>query len=145
MEHGLEEALVMKFVDTDAVSKGSESVITHKAAYTSLRDQGPSADAWLGGKSAEKALRKAHALEAVFLNQPLPGLVDLSWVTEEDEIVEMDEEFEAVIINAGDMSSDGGVVRVLVQDCGQEIDGKEMVITLVHVKSIIGKHIPQHD
>lgn len=96
MEHGLEEAPVMKFVDTDAVSKGSEWVITHQAAYTSLRDQGPSADAWLGGKSAEQALRKAHALEAVFVNQPLPGLVDLSWVTEEDEIVKMDEEFEAL-------------------------------------------------
>ena len=113
--------------------------------HTQSRDQGPPADAWLGGKNAEKTLRKAHALEAVFVNQPLPGLVDLSSVTEEDEIVKMDEEFKTVIVNAGDMSSDGGVVREFVQDDGQEIDGKEMVITLVHMNCTALLTNGQHD
>jgi len=35
------------------------------------------------------------------------------------------------VTNAGDMSSDGGVIRVIVVDGGVEIDGKEMAITSV--------------
>jgi hypothetical protein len=76
-------------------------------------------------------LHKANALEALFLGHTVPGLSDLSWVSEEDELVERDEEFRAVVTNAGDMSSDGGVIRVIVVDGGVEIDGKEMAITSV--------------
>ncbi len=76
-------------------------------------------------------MHKANALEALFLGHTVPGLSDLSWVSEEDELVERDEEFRAVVTNAGDMSSDGGVIRVIVVDGGVEIDGKEMAITSV--------------
>ncbi len=131
MEHKLEGAIVMKFVDTSAVTKATEWIIRHTKDYTALKNQGPSPDAWLGGERAEKALRKANALEALFFGHTVPGLSDLSWVSEEDELVERDEEFRAVVTNAGDMSSDGGVIRVSVVDGGAEIDGKEMAITSV--------------
>ncbi len=131
MEHGLEGAIVMRFIDTNAVTKATEWVIRHTKDYTALKNQGPPPDAWLGGEKAEKALRKANALEALFLGHTVPGLSDLSWVSEDDELVEQDEEFKAVVTNAGDMSSDGGVIRIIVVDGGVEIDGKEMAITSV--------------
>ncbi len=131
MDHRLEGAIVMRFVDTSAVTKATEWVIRHSKDYTALKLRGPPPDAWLGGERADKALRKANALEALFLGHTLPGLSDLSWVSEEDELVERDEEFTAVVTNAGIMSSNGGVIRVIVLDGGVEIDGKEMVITSV--------------
>ncbi len=70
-------------------------------------------------------------MEALFLGHTVPGLSDLTWVSEEDELVKQDEEFRAVVTNAGDMSSDGGVIKVIVVDGGVETDGKEMAVISV--------------
>ena len=131
MKHGWEGAIYIEFSNTEAVLGTAEWVVRHAKEYNALRDQGPPHEAFLGGDKADKALDKANALETLFLRQSLPGLLKLVWVTEEDEAAQQDEDFRAVMTNAGDFSSDGGVVRVVVQDGGEEVKHRRAGITSV--------------
>ena len=61
----------------------------------------------------------------------MPGLQEMKWVTEEDDLVAQDEEFKAVVTSVGIMSTDGGVVRIVLQDGGPDVDSQQIVITSV--------------
>lgn len=127
--HGLEGAVLMEFNNKEAVVSATEWVIRHSKDYKALRHQGPPAEAFFGGEKADEALEKANALETLFLRQPIPGLMRLCWLTEEDEGV--DDDLKMVMTNAGDFSSDGGVVRIVVQDGGEEVHHQRVAITSV--------------
>ena len=76
-------------------------------------------------------MEKANALDTLFLRQPISGLVRLCWLTQEDEVAQKDEDLKTVMTNVGDFSSDGGVVRVVVQDGGEEVQHQQVAITSV--------------
>lgn len=121
----------MEFNSKEDVVHATEWVIRHSKEYKALRDQGPPTDAFFGGEKAHEALEKANALETLLLRQPICGLIRLAWLTEEDEVVRKDEDFKMVMTNAGDFSSDGGVVRIVVHDGGEEVQHQQVAITSV--------------
>ena len=55
----------------------------------------------------------------------------LCWVTEQEEAAQQDEDFRSVVTNAGDFSSDGGVVRIVVEDGDEEVQHQQVAITSV--------------
>lgn len=91
-------------------------------------------EAYWGGPTADKALRKANELDVLFLRNKMPGLQEMKWVTEEDDLVAQDEDFKAVVTSVGIMSTDGAVVRVVVQDGGPDVDSQQIVITSVVIQ-----------
>ena len=76
-------------------------------------------------------MEKAVALDTLFLRQPISGLVRLCWLTEEDEVAQKEDELKSVMTNAGEFCSDGEVVRIAVQDGGEEVQHQQVAITSV--------------
>ena len=81
--------------------------------------------------AANKALNKANELETLFLRNKMPGLQEMKWVTEEDDAVAADPELKALVTSVGDGTLDGGVIRIIVQNGGPDVNGQQVTLTSV--------------